>query len=147
MNTNIQGDFRICIRVPLKVLKSKKKKLALTSFYCVSREIWLGKSKKLICLGQSSFYIFSHPRELSYMLFLFVLQFHILSEYILSCNRSCDNVSKLVLLLFSLLFLLKLFCFIFSKNLSGISTQYLQENHIWEILSETSVYVGSSVHS
>ena len=31
-------------------LKSKKKKLAVTSFYCVSREIWLCNSKKLICI-------------------------------------------------------------------------------------------------
>ena len=30
----------------IKSLKSKKKKLALTSFYYVSREMWLGNSKK-----------------------------------------------------------------------------------------------------
>ena len=47
----------------IKSLKSKKKKLALTSFYYVSREIWLDNSKKLICIDQSRFYIFSHPRE------------------------------------------------------------------------------------
>ena len=47
----------------IRSLKSKKKKLALTSFYCVSREIWLGNSEKLICIDQLKFYIFSHPRE------------------------------------------------------------------------------------
>ena len=47
----------------IKSLKSNKKKLALTSFYYVSREIWLGNSKKLICIDQLRFYIFSHPRE------------------------------------------------------------------------------------
>ena len=41
-------------------IKSKKKKLALTSFYYVSREIWLGNSKKLICIDQSRF---SHTHE------------------------------------------------------------------------------------
>ena len=46
----------------IKSLKTIKKKLALTSFY-VTQTIWLGSSKKLICIGQSRFYIFSHPRE------------------------------------------------------------------------------------
>ena len=50
--------------ITVKSLKSKKKKLTLTLFYYVSREIWLGNSKKLICIDQSRFYIFSHPREL-----------------------------------------------------------------------------------
>ena len=36
----------------IKNLESKKKKLALTSFYYVSREIWLGNLKKLICINQ-----------------------------------------------------------------------------------------------
>ena len=39
----------------IKSLESKKKKLALTSFYYVSREIWLGNSKKLICIDQSDY--------------------------------------------------------------------------------------------
>ena len=46
----------------VKSLKSKKKQLALTLFY-VSLEIWLGNSKKLICIDQSRFYIFSHLQE------------------------------------------------------------------------------------
>ena len=46
-----------------KSLKSKKKKLALTSFDYVSQEIWLGNSEKLICINQSTFYFFSHSRE------------------------------------------------------------------------------------
>ena len=54
-------------------LKSKKKKLTLTLFYYVSREIWLGNSKKFICRDQSRFYIFSHPRELK--------MFNITSKY------------------------------------------------------------------
>ena len=49
--------------ITVKSLKSKKKKLALTLFYYVSREIWLGNSKKLICIDQSRFYIFSHPEN------------------------------------------------------------------------------------
>ena len=36
----------------IKSLKSKKKKLALTSFYYVGHEIWLRNSKKLICIDQ-----------------------------------------------------------------------------------------------
>ena len=47
----------------IKSLKSKKKKLSLASFYYASREIWLGNSKKLICIDQSRFYIFAHPLE------------------------------------------------------------------------------------
>ena len=49
--------------ITVKSLKNKKKKLALTFFYYVSREIWLGNSKKLICIDQSRYYIFSQPRE------------------------------------------------------------------------------------
>ena len=48
----------------VKSLKSKTKKLALILFRYVSQEIRLGNSKKLICLDQSRFYIFSHPQEL-----------------------------------------------------------------------------------
>ena len=51
----------------IKSLKSKKKNLALTSFYYVNREIWFGNSKKLICIDQSRFYI-SHTRENSKIL-------------------------------------------------------------------------------
>ena len=47
----------------IKSLKSKKKKLTLTSFYYVSRETCLGNSKKLICIDQLRCCIFSHPRE------------------------------------------------------------------------------------
>ena len=47
----------------IKGLKSKKKKLALTLFYYVSREIWLGNSKFLICRDQSRFNIFSRLLE------------------------------------------------------------------------------------
>ena len=34
-----------------------------TSFYYLSREVWLGKSRKLICTDQSRFYNFSHCRK------------------------------------------------------------------------------------
>ena len=47
----------------VKSLKRKKKKLTLTLFYYVRREIWLGNPKKLNCIDQSRFYIFSQPRE------------------------------------------------------------------------------------
>ena len=40
--------------------KKQEKILALTSFYCPSQERWLGDSSKLICIGQSRFYIFLH---------------------------------------------------------------------------------------
>ena len=46
------------------ILKSKKKQLALTLFYYVSREVWLSNSKKLISIDQSIFYIFSHPQKI-----------------------------------------------------------------------------------
>ena len=45
--------------ITVKSLKSKKKKLALTFFYYVTRKIWLGNSKKLFCKDQS----FSLTRE------------------------------------------------------------------------------------
>ena len=48
----------------IKRVKGKKKKLTLTSFYYVSREILLGNLKTLICIEQSRFYILSHPREI-----------------------------------------------------------------------------------
>ena len=56
----------------VKSLKSKKRKMALTLFYYVSREIWLGyvsreiwldNSEKFICRDQSRLHIFSHPQE------------------------------------------------------------------------------------
>ena len=34
-----------------------------TSFYYISREVWLGKSRKLICTDQSRFCNFSHCRN------------------------------------------------------------------------------------
>ena len=40
----------------IKVIKSKKKKLALTSFCCLGQETWLYDSWKLICIKQSGFY-------------------------------------------------------------------------------------------
>ena len=45
----------------VKSLKSKKKKLALTSIYYVNWEIWVGNSKNFICT--SGFYIFSYPQQ------------------------------------------------------------------------------------
>ena len=55
-----------------------------------------------------------------------LLSFHYLT--FLSCDCSCDNVPMLTLLLLSLPFLREIICFIFSTNVSGIATQYLQEN-------------------
>ena len=51
----------------IKRFKSKKKRLELTSFHHVSREIWLGNSTNLICIDQSRFYILSHAREFKYI--------------------------------------------------------------------------------
>ena len=42
----------------IKVIKSIKKKLALTSFYCLGEETWLDDSCKLIYIKQSRFYDF-----------------------------------------------------------------------------------------
>ena len=47
----------------ISILKSKKKKLALTSFYCLGQETWLDNSRKLICINQSRFYNFFHVRK------------------------------------------------------------------------------------
>ena len=49
--------------ITFKSLKSKKKKLSLTLFYYVSREICLGNAKKVVSKDQSRFYIFSYQRE------------------------------------------------------------------------------------
>ena len=38
-------------------------------FYYVSQEIWLCSSRKLLCIDQSRFYIFSHPREFNFSFF------------------------------------------------------------------------------
>ena len=43
-----------------RVLKSKKKRLALTFLYCLGQETWLNDSWKLIYINQSSFYNFFH---------------------------------------------------------------------------------------
>ena len=48
----------------IKSLKGNKKKLVRTSFYYVSQEIWLGSSKKRVCIDQLRFYMFLNPREL-----------------------------------------------------------------------------------
>ena len=42
----------------IRVLKSKKRKLALTLFYCLDKETWLDDSWKLIYINQSRFYNF-----------------------------------------------------------------------------------------
>ena len=63
-NVNITVFFFLVLKyrkvITIKSLKSKKKKLAVTLFYYVSREIWLASSKRLICIDQSRFYIFLH---------------------------------------------------------------------------------------
>ena len=52
----------LCLNQVVAVLKAKKK-LAVTLFYYISRKIWLGNSKKLICRDQSIFCICSPLRE------------------------------------------------------------------------------------
>ena len=47
----------------MKSLKSKKKKLALTSFYCLSRELGFSNSWKLNSIGHSRFCNFWHSVE------------------------------------------------------------------------------------
>ena len=44
----------------IRILKCKKKKLALPFLYCLSQETWLADSWKLICISQSRFYNFFH---------------------------------------------------------------------------------------
>ena len=67
----------------IKNLKSKKRKLALTSFYYVGWEIWLSNSKKLICIDQSRFY---HTGENSKI-------FNITSKYFTFFNNKLDASS------------------------------------------------------
>ena len=43
----IDRNYQLLLSLPLKSLKSKKKKLALTVLFYASREIWLGNSKKV----------------------------------------------------------------------------------------------------
>ena len=47
----------------IRVLKSKKKKLALALFYCLGQETWLDESWKLICINQSRLCNFSHVEK------------------------------------------------------------------------------------
>ena len=64
-NSNVNNFFLVSRDreiITVKSLKNKRKKLALTLFYYASREIWLGNSKKLICMDQSRFYIFTPAR-------------------------------------------------------------------------------------
>ena len=42
------------------ILKSSQKKLAITLFYCLGQETWLGDWWKLICINQSSINNFFH---------------------------------------------------------------------------------------
>ena len=49
----------------LEVLKQEKEAV-INFFYYVNREICLGSSKTLICIDQSRFCNFSHPREFSF---------------------------------------------------------------------------------
>ena len=51
----------------MKSLKSKKKKLALTSLYYLDRKMLLSNSWKFIHLDQSRFYNSSHPGEVKYI--------------------------------------------------------------------------------
>ena len=48
----------------IRVLKSKKKKLALTLFYCLGQETWLDDSLKLIYINQSRFYNLFHVGDI-----------------------------------------------------------------------------------
>ena len=48
----------------IRVLKRKKKKLALTFLYCLGQETWLDNSWKLIYINQSRFYNFFHMGKL-----------------------------------------------------------------------------------
>ena len=53
--------FKIKIHFSLvRVLKNKKKKLALTLIYCHGQETWLDDSQKLIHIKQSRFCSFFH---------------------------------------------------------------------------------------
>ena len=70
--------------ITVKSLKSKKKKLALTLFYYVSWEIWLGNSKNLIWKDQSRVYIFSHPRNSK--------MFNIISKYFSFFNNKPPTI-------------------------------------------------------
>ena len=48
----------------IRVLKSKRKKLALTLFYCLGQETWLDDSWKLIYINQSRFCNIIHVGKL-----------------------------------------------------------------------------------
>ena len=48
----------------IRVLKSKKKKFALTFLYCLGQETWLDGTWKLIYFNQSRFYNFFHMGKL-----------------------------------------------------------------------------------
>ena len=110
--TPARGEYSSFVRNVSKVLKEKKKKkLALTSFYYVSREICLSNSKKLICIHQSRFYIFSHPREFKmfnitskYFNFLnnkpparWVAHFRPIFSFLLFCNSRPHALLALVI--------------------------------------------------
>ena len=45
------------------LFKKQEKKLALTLFYFLGKELWLGSSWKLICIDQSGFYNFLDAGE------------------------------------------------------------------------------------
>ena len=66
--------------ITVKSLKSKKKKLALTLFYYVSREIWLGNSKNLFFAQTSQDSAFSQTCHYAKM-------FNITSKYFTFFNN------------------------------------------------------------
>ena len=53
--SNVKNYFSL-----IRVLNSKKRKLKLTSFYCLDQETWLADSWKHIYINQSRFYKFFH---------------------------------------------------------------------------------------
>ena len=60
--THFLAKIYICL---IRVLKSKKKKLALTFLFCLGQETWLDDSRKLIYINQLRFYNFFYVGKLT----------------------------------------------------------------------------------
>ena len=83
----------------MESLESRKKNLALTLLYYLSQELWLGKSRKLICTNQSRFYNFSPPLPLKkkkkIALFLDISQVKIFLSFTRQHSWMCIRITRI----------------------------------------------------
>ena len=83
----------------MESLESRKKNLALTLLYYLSQELWLGKSRKLVCTNQSRFYNFSplplKKKKKKIALFLDISQVKIFLSFTRQHSWMCIRITRI----------------------------------------------------